>query len=142
LVCDFRIADETARMGIPAARLGLVYSLLETRSLVNAAGAVNAKRVLMTAKIFAAKEAASLGLVDELVPDPAAAGRDLASTIAANAPISVAGAKFIINAVASGEAEKREAEIHRRVMGAMDTEDYREGRRAFMEKRPPAWRGR
>ena len=142
LVCDFRIADETARMGIPAARLGLVYSLLETRSLVNAAGAVNAKRVLMTAKIFPAKEAASLGLVDELVADPAAAVRDLASTIAANAPISVAGAKFIINAVAAGEAEKREAEIHRRVMGAMDTEDYREGRRAFMEKRPPVWRGR
>jgi enoyl-CoA hydratase/carnithine racemase len=142
LVCDFRIADESARMGIPAARLGLVYSLLETRSLVNAAGATNAKRVLMTAKIFAAREAAQLGLIDELVPDPAAAVRALAETIAANAPLSVAGAKFIINAVAAGEAEKHEAEIHRRVMGAMDTEDFKEGRRAFMEKRPPVWRGR
>jgi enoyl-CoA hydratase/carnithine racemase len=142
LVCDFRIADETARMGIPAARLGLVYSLLETRSLVNAAGATNAKRVLMTAKIFPAREAAELGLIDELAADPASAVQALASTIAANAPISVSGAKFIINAIAAGETEKREDEIHRRVMGALDTEDFREGRRAFMEKRPPVWRGR
>jgi enoyl-CoA hydratase/carnithine racemase len=142
LVCDFRIADETARMGIPAARLGLVYSLLETRSLVNAAGATNAKRVLMTAKIFPAREAAELGLIDELTANPAGAVQALASTIAANAPISVSGAKFIINAIAAGETEKREDEIHRRVMGALDTEDFREGRRAFMEKRPPVWRGR
>lgn len=142
LVCDFRIADETARMGIPAARLGLVYSLLETRSLVNAAGATNAKRVLMSAKIFPAREAAALGLIDELTADPAAAVQALAQTIAANAPLSVAGAKFIINAIAAGEAEKREPEIHHRVMGAMDTEDFKEGRRAFMEKRPPVWRGR
>jgi enoyl-CoA hydratase/carnithine racemase len=129
-------------MGIPAARLGLVYSLLETRSLVNAAGATNAKRVLMTAKIFPAREAAELGLIDELTANPAGAVQALASTIAANAPISVSGAKFIINAIAAGETEKREDEIHRRVMGALDTEDFREGRRAFMEKRPPVWRGR
>jgi enoyl-CoA hydratase/carnithine racemase len=142
LVCDFRIADETARMGIPAARLGLVYSLLETRSLVNAAGATNAKRVLMTAKIFPAREAEELGLIDELTADPAGAVQALASTIAANAQISVSGAKFIIYAYPAGETEKREDEIHRRVMGALDTEDFREGRRAFMEKRPPVWRGR
>jgi enoyl-CoA hydratase/carnithine racemase len=142
LCCDFRIADETARLGIPAARLSLIYSLLETQLLMAAAGASNAKRVLMTAKLFPVAEAARLGLVDEVVPDAAKAVRELAATLAANAPLSVAGAKYIINALAGGMVEKREAEIDRLINAAMDSEDYQEGRRAFAEKRPPKFQGR
>jgi enoyl-CoA hydratase/carnithine racemase len=142
LCCDFRIADETARLGIPAARLGIVYSALETQLLMAAAGAAGAKRVLMTGRIFTVAEAARLHLVDEIATDAASVVRDLAATLAANAPLSVAGAKYIINAIAGGLVAERGAEMSALVTMALDSADYLEGRRAFMEKRAPRFEGR
>jgi enoyl-CoA hydratase/carnithine racemase len=142
LACDFRIADRTARLGIPAARLGIIYGVLDCQLLVNAAGPVNAKRVLMTAMLFPAAEAATMGLVDVLAEDSAAATRDFVRTLVDNAPLSIAGAKLVVNAVASDQVAAKTAEIDRVITRAMDSEDYQEGRKAFGEKRAPVFRGR
>jgi enoyl-CoA hydratase/carnithine racemase len=83
-----------------------------------------------------------LGLVDEVVPDAAKAAAEMIAVLAANAPLSVAGAKHIVNAIADGTAAGREAEIQRLIDGAMDSDDYQEGRRAFAEKRAPRFEGR
>jgi enoyl-CoA hydratase/carnithine racemase len=142
LCCDIRIADQTARLGIPAARLGIVYSPLETQLLMAATGASNAKRVLMTGRIFTVAESVRLGLVDEVADDAGNAVAALAAVLAANAPISVAGAKYIVNSIASGLVDERGAEMQRLVERALDSSDYQEGRRAFAEKRAPRFEGR
>lgn len=142
LCCDFRIADGTARLGIPAARLGIVYSPLETQLLMAATGASNAKRILMTGRIFPVAEGARLGLVDEIVADAGSAVAELVAALAQNAPLSVAGAKYIVNTIAAGLMAERAAEMQRLVEAALNSRDYQEGRRAFAEKRPPRFEGR
>jgi enoyl-CoA hydratase/carnithine racemase len=143
LACDLRVADRTARLGIPAGKLGIVYSTLDCAMLLRAVGLANAKRVLYTAEIFDAGAAHALGLVDILSEgDVAATARELAMRCAATAPLSAAGHKLILNAIAGGEAQARASEIAAVLDRAFDSEDYREGRRAFMEKRPPVFKGR
>jgi enoyl-CoA hydratase/carnithine racemase len=143
LACDFRIAEKESRFGIPAARLGIVYGLVETQLLVAASGPVNAKRILMIGAIFSAADAAGLGLIDQIAEGAVAdAVRDFVATLTPNAPISIAGAKLIINAIAAGEAAQRAHDIERIMVQSMASEDYREGRQAFAEKRPPVFRGR
>ncbi len=143
LCCDIRVASAAARFGITAARLGIVYGLPETRKLFDVAGAAAAKRILLGADIFDAAEARSLGLLKQVVEGEALpAARAFAEGIASNAPISMAGAKTILAALAAGEAEAREAEFEALVLAALDSEDYGEGRRAFAEKRRPTFTGR
>lgn len=143
LCCDFRVASTGARLGITAARLGIIYGLAETRKLYNIVGAAAAKRILYLAEIFGAEEACRLGLLDEVVDGPALEGaRGLARRLAANAPISLAGAKFVLGALMAGDAEAKADEIEARVLAALTSEDYLEGQRAFAEKRPPRFAGR
>jgi enoyl-CoA hydratase/carnithine racemase len=142
LACDFRVVARSARMGIPAGRLGLVYSILDCSLLVERIGATKAKRVLFTGSIFSFDDCVGLGLVDvDSGEDAMAAAAGLAGTIAGNAPLSLAGNKAIIGAVADGTASARRAELEGLIAQAFDSEDYREGQRAFAEKRPPAFRG-
>jgi enoyl-CoA hydratase/carnithine racemase len=140
LACDFRIAAADARFGIPAARLGIVYGLAETRSLLATVGLPRAKRMLFTAERIEAAEARRIGLVDEIVPDPLAFAREMAAKMAENAPLSIAGAKAILNGLADGTLSSETA--HALSGRASESEDYREGRTAFLEKRPPVFRGR
>lgn len=138
--CDMRIAAKGARFAIPAAKLNIVYNLRDTRNLLSLAGPGYAKRILFTGEPVDAETALRIGLVDEIAEAPLEAAKRLALKIAENAPMSVAGAKTLLNALVAGRpAEKLGEQLSLR---ALESEDYKEGRRAFKEKRKPRFTGR
>lgn len=142
LACDFRVGDATTRMGIPAARLGLVYSTLECSLLHRQVGLATAKRVLFSGTAFALDECVAMGLVDVVGATALEGARRMAAEFAARAPLSVEGAKLVLEALAAGSAESQEAAIQGLIDRAMESADYREGGRAFLEKRQPVFVGR
>lgn len=143
LACDLRVGDATTRMGIPAAKRGLVYGTLDTGLLMRAVGAAGAKMVLFTARAFAAPDCLRMGLLDLVTEQGTAleAAGTLAAEIAANAPISVAGSKFVIETMAAGQEEARMEAIHAWQERATASADYAEASRAFVEKRPARFVG-
>jgi enoyl-CoA hydratase/carnithine racemase len=143
LACDLRVGDGTTRMGIPAARLGVVYGEVDCALLHRQVGLANAKRVLYTGQYFAAQDCAAMGLIDVLAPVPALeAAIALADQIAANAPISLAGAKLVLESLANGPSAAHRSEIAAIIDRSMNSRDAREGARAFLEKRKPVFAGR
>ncbi|MFN0043019.1 MAG: enoyl-CoA hydratase-related protein [Alphaproteobacteria bacterium] len=142
LACDFRISDGTGKFGVPAARLGIVYSRLECQALIAAIGAASTKRILFGGARIDAAEAARIGLIDQSVAsDPVGAARAYLAPMAENAPLSIAGMKLIVNALAEGQADARQGEIAAATRTALESADYREGVKAFGEKRPPRFTG-
>ena len=141
LACDFRIGDRTASIGIPAAKLSIVYGLHSVQRLLALAGVSNAKRILYSADRYPAEKALSMGLIDELHEDSCLAAVDVLQRLAANAPLSIAGAKYMLNGLSTGVGALDPAAAQRLVDEASDSEDFKEGRRAFAEKRSPRFRG-
>jgi enoyl-CoA hydratase/carnithine racemase len=144
LSCDVRIAARGTRFGIPAARLGLAYPLDGVLSLSQIAGPANARDILMSARIFDAEEALRMGLISRLV-EPAgleANVREYAAKMAANAPLTMAAAKATIREGLKDGADRDLKRISAMVAQCFDSEDYKEGVRAFLEKRPPRFQGR
>jgi enoyl-CoA hydratase/carnithine racemase len=140
--CDLRIAAEDARFGIPAAKMGLGYRASSMQKLVDTVGAPFAREIMLTARQFGAAEALRMGLVHHVVPvselEPFT--KKFCDDIAANAPLTMRAAKRIIR-----EVSKREYDVElcrSWVRECFESEDYAEGRRAFMEKRKPQFRGR
>jgi enoyl-CoA hydratase/carnithine racemase len=142
LACDFRLADDTAKLGIPSAKLSIVYGVKSVQRLLAIAGIANAKRMLYSGERYEAARARSMGLVDEICDDAAAAAVEYAQRLAGNAPLSIAGAKFMLNGLAMGDGGLDIAAAQRMIDAAADSEDFREGRLAFAEKRAPRFRGR
>ena len=140
--CDMRICTDKSSFGIPAAKLGLGYPLPGIRRLVHLVGPSFAKELFFSAKRFTAEDARIMGLVNRVVPDEAldATVADYAGTIAGNAPLTVASVKAIVAEALKSDPD--EALCDRLVAGCFASEDYIEGRRAFMEKRPPQFTGR
>jgi enoyl-CoA hydratase/carnithine racemase len=141
---DIRIAADDGQFGIPAAKLGIAYGFDMVRSLVDLVGPAHAHMILMTGERFPAAEAERMGLVNKVVPvaELEATVAKLAATMAANAPLSLTTNKMTVKAVLADQADRDMAAIRTAMAACFDSADYREGRRAFMEKRKPAFTGR
>jgi enoyl-CoA hydratase/carnithine racemase len=142
--CDLRVATETSRFGVPAAKLGLGYGLENLRRLVNLIGPQFTAEMLFTARQFEAAEAARIGLLNHLVPDAEIESyvHSIAETIAGNAPLTIRATKALLRELARDAAERDSARCESLVKACFASEDYREGRRAFLEKRKPVFTGR
>ena len=105
IACDLRIASPTARLGITPAKLGIVYSLFDTKLLLDLVGPARAKRILFTGALHTADDALAIGLIEEIAPDPLTAADTLARTIAANAQHSVRASKAIVRRILDGQAD-------------------------------------
>jgi enoyl-CoA hydratase/carnithine racemase len=146
LSCDLRIASEEAKLGMPPARLGLVYSHTGLRKFIDAIGAPRTRELFYTARNVPARTALQWGMVNEVVaPDEVGPrGVAYAARIAGHAPLSLEGNKRALGELLAAEgaldpAVERELVALREACFA--TEDFFEGVRAFAEKRPPRWRG-
>jgi len=143
LACDFRIAEADARLSIPAARLGIVYTTRDTRSLMHAVGLANAKRMLYSGELISAAEARRTGLVQEVVAAPVlAAAKEYAAPFIRNAPLSIAGSKLLLRGLASGDGAVDWPAVNQAVDKALDSEDYRNAVAAFNGKREPVFKCR
>ena len=142
--CDLRVASDNARFAIPAARLGLGYGYTRVRRLLDVVSPAFAKEIFFTARQFDAEEARVMGLVNRVVPHAELERftTDYARTIAANAPLTVTAIKRIVGEALKDPADRDLALCDRLVKECFASEDYAEGRRAFQEKRKPAFKGR
>lgn|SRR5579871_1858125 len=141
LACDFRFGDRSAAIGIPSAKLSIVYGVHSVQRLLVLTGMSNAKRILYSADRFTAEQAISMGLIDELHEDAGLAAEKFLQRLAANAPLSIAGAKYMLNRLSMGPGALDLVVAQRLIDEASDSQDFKEGRRAFLEKRPPRFRG-
>lgn len=141
--CDMRIAGVGSEFGIPAAKLGIAYGFDMVSNLVALVGPAHAHFILMTGGRIEAEEAERMGLVNKLHPADAldAAVDAITSTIARNAPLSLLANKRTVRAVQADAADRDMTAIAKAQDACFDSADYREGRRAFMEKRKPAFTG-
>ncbi len=147
LSCDLRVCAESAKLGMPPAKLGLVYSHTGLRKFIDVIGAGRTRELFYVGRNIPAALAREWGLVNEVVPDGELGDRGLAvaTEIAANAPISLRGNKRVIRELLSAEGDL-DPELERELVelreSCFQTEDFFEGVRAFGEKRPPVWQDR
>ena len=144
-VCaDLRIASDRAQFSIPAARLALGYDYARVRRVMDLVGPAYAKEIFFTARRFAAEEALRMGLVNRVVAHDALEEqtREIAGTIAGNAPLTMKAIKQSVHEALKPESERDLAAVERVVHDCFESEDYAEGRRAFADKRKPEFKGR
>jgi enoyl-CoA hydratase/carnithine racemase len=145
LTCDIRVAARGAKLGMPPAKLGLIYSHTGLAKFIDACGVANTAELFFVGENVGAERGARMGLVNEVVDRDELEERvlALASSIAANAPLSLEGNKRVIRALRARplppETERELIELRE---SCFRSQDFREGVRAFAEKRRPVWRGR
>ena len=145
LTCDIRVAARGIKVGMPPARLGLIYSHTGLRRFIEVCGVAHTAELFYVGRNVDSERAERMGLVNEVVErdELDAHVLELASAIAANAPLSLAGNKRVIRALrAQPLPEQVERELVELRESCFRSEDFREGVRAFSEKRKPVWRGR
>jgi enoyl-CoA hydratase/carnithine racemase len=137
-----RYAADSSQFAIPSARLGVGYGMHGTNRLVATVGHGVAREIMFSGRRYSAQDALAMGLVNRVLPADELDDyvRRLALELAANAPLSIAASKRIINTVIDARGDfTTENELTAR---CMQSEDYKEGRRAFMEKRAPRFKGK
>lgn len=143
LSCDLRIGDAALRFGIPAGRLGIGYEWQGVRKLVNVVGAANARRIFLTAGRFDADEALRMGFVQQVAPaiDLIETVRSIAEQVARNAPLTLLAVRIALQEFERPDVVPDVARMETAVLAAIDSADFKEGRRAFLEKREPQFQG-
>lgn len=142
LCCDFRVLHRGARFGIPATKLGTIYTIEECRFLFSVVGLANAKRILYGSELFGAAAAREMGFADAVVEgDVVDSAVAFGAPMLANAPLAIAGTKRILQALAAADVERQRPAIEALIRQALDSDDYREGAAAFLEKRPAQFTG-
>jgi len=146
ITADIRLAARGVKMGMPPAKLGLIYGHTGLQRFIDAVGVPRTKELFLTGRNLPAERAESIGLVHEVVDDAELenAAVELAAEVAANAPLSMRGNKHAIDTLNSfsrltPEQERELIELRESCFGS---DDFREGIAAFAEKRKPAWKGR
>ena len=146
LACDLRVAEEGVLLGMPPAKLGLVYSHTGVRRFLDAIGAARTRELFLLGRYIDAPTALHWGLVNRVTTSAEldAVALELAAELAGNAPLAQTGNKRVIAALLSSEgelAEEVEEELIELRRASFASQDMREGMRAFAEKRPAHWRG-
>ena len=146
LACDLRVAASTAKLGMPPAKLGLIYGHTGIRRFIETIGAARTRELFFTGRNLEASEALSIGLVNAVVESDRveAASLEMAAGIASNAPLSMRGNKKTIETLLANPAlsEEQERELVELRESCFSSEDFLEGITAFGEKRRPRWTGR
>ena len=144
LTADLRISADDGQFGVPAAKLGLGYGYGGIKELMNLVGPSFAKEIFLTGGRFSASDAETMGLANRVVTvdELEATVTALARTIADNAPMTVKAAKAAVNEGTKNPDERDLDRVAAMVEACFNSEDYKEGRRAFMEKRKPQFQGR
>jgi len=147
LSCDLRVAVEGIKLGMPPAKLGLVYSHTGVRRFIDAIGAARTRELFLLGRYIDAATALQWGLVTRVVAEDALEGEglELAAELAGNAPLSQRGNKRVIAALLAAEGEvpaEVEEELIELRRASFASQDMREGMRAFAERRPARWQGR
>jgi enoyl-CoA hydratase/carnithine racemase len=144
LTCDIRVAARGAKLGMPPAKLGLIYSHTGLAKFIDVCGAANTAELFFVADNVDADRALAMGLVNQVTEPDDLEQRvlELATEIASHAPLSLEGNKRVMRALRSRSLP---AEVERELIELREScfrsEDFREGVRAFAEKRKPVWRG-
>ena len=144
LACDLRYCGASAQFGIPAARLGLAYNVEGHKRLLETVGHARAREIMFLGRRYPAEEALAMGLVHRVLANESLESfvEEVLKTLSENAPLSLANSKTMIEEYVKSVG----APDHARMQAAMErcarSEDYKEGRRAFMEKRKPRFQGR
>ena len=143
ICCDLRICNDAAKFAVPAAKLGLGYGFSRVRRFMNVVSGAHAMEIFFTARQFTAAEAIGMGLVHRVLADGEldAYVQSYAASIAENAPLTIALIKRAVREVLKDPAERDLAPLDAMVKACFASNDYKEGRKAFMEKRKPAFTG-
>jgi enoyl-CoA hydratase len=143
LACDLRYCGKSAQFGIPAAKLGLAYNIEGHKRLIETVGHARAREIMLLGRRYNAEEGFAMGLVNQVFHDgelESEVARIIAQ-LCANAPLSIANSKTIIEEYAKSSGAPDHERMARSIERCAKSDDYQEGRRAFMEKRKPAFKG-
>ncbi len=144
LACDLRYCGQSAQFAIPAAKLGLAYNVEGHKRLLETVGHARAREIMYLGRRYPAAEALAMGLVHRVLPDAelAAFVDGVLATLLENAPLSIANSKTLLEEFAKSSGAADPARMHAAIERCAKSEDYEEGRRAFMDKRKPQFKGR